>query len=306
MSNIYLLNSYEILNQDNDLAKEFQIFRYGSNGAHHLNYGDSEITFTQKDAEKIMKNYSDQGIDLLVDYEHQSLNGVEEAKPAAGWAKLALKEDGIYALDVKWTPKAAKMLKDREYRYMSPAISSEEDDNGETCLSRMLSIALTNTPALKGIKPLMNSINSQKDNKMADNVENEVSDLQKEIEALKKEKLSMQVETEVNAAITAGRLTPANKETMLKLGATAGLDAVKMSLSVLPQAQRVVEQPKEEPKAPKYDKTELKRLTNIARAANIPLPDLLEKMKNPEAQIQSSKLFGGYGLTIDFKNVKGV
>lgn len=91
------------------------------------------------------------GVDLVVDYEHQTLEGVQA--PAAGWVKeLILGDDDIKAR-VNWTPRATEYLKNREYRYLSPVVTVRRSDGKAV---RLHSIALTNTPAIEGMTPLVN------------------------------------------------------------------------------------------------------------------------------------------------------
>ncbi|MBB4006222.1 phage protease [Allorhizobium taibaishanense] len=83
---------------------------------------------------------------MLVDFEHQSVNAAHSGKPApaAGWiASLQARSDGIWA-HVKWTPEAAKMIRQRAYRYLSPVF--HHDAKG--MVKRILNVALTNTPNL--------------------------------------------------------------------------------------------------------------------------------------------------------------
>ena len=46
------------------------------------------------------------GVDLVVDYEHQTLKGCEA--PAAGWVKELKLEDGQIKAVVEWTPRGAR------------------------------------------------------------------------------------------------------------------------------------------------------------------------------------------------------
>ena len=61
------------------------------------------------------------GVDVVVDYEHQTLDGVQA--PAAGWVKDLSIQDGHIVAKVEWTDRAAAYLKNREYRYLSPVIT---------------------------------------------------------------------------------------------------------------------------------------------------------------------------------------
>ncbi len=55
---------------------------------------------------------------------------------------------------VEWTDRAAEYLKNREYRYLSPVITVRKSDGKATGLH---SLALTNTPAIDHMDPIVNS-----------------------------------------------------------------------------------------------------------------------------------------------------
>lgn len=83
---------------------------------------------------------------LPVDYEHQTMLAPKNGQPApaAGWiTALQSRADGIWGL-VEWTPRAANMLANKEYKYISPVFS--HDTNGNVLL--LLNAALTNMPNL--------------------------------------------------------------------------------------------------------------------------------------------------------------
>ena len=94
------------------------------------------------------------GVDLVVDYEHQTLTG--EQAPAAGWVKELFLDDGQIKARVEWTDRAKAYLSNREYRYLSPVITVRKADNKATGLH---SIALTNTPAIEHMEAIVNSLN---------------------------------------------------------------------------------------------------------------------------------------------------
>lgn len=82
---------------------------------------------------------------IPVDYEHLSeRKDPAGPTPAAGWI-TALREDenGIFAR-VEWTAKAAEMIANREYRYLSPAFMH----NRQGVISRLMSVGLVNRPNL--------------------------------------------------------------------------------------------------------------------------------------------------------------
>lgn len=89
--------------------------------------------------------------DLLIDYEHQTLlkekNG--QPAPAAGWQSpvdiVYRPGAGIFAVNPKWTERAASLIAADEYRYISPVISYDTT-NGAVLDIRMF--ALTNDPGI--------------------------------------------------------------------------------------------------------------------------------------------------------------
>ena len=95
---------------------------------------------------------AERGVDLVVDYEHQTLTG--DRAPAAGWVKELFAEDGHIKARVEWTLPAKQYLENKEYRYLSPVITVRKSDNKATGLH---SLALTNTPAIAGMTPIVNS-----------------------------------------------------------------------------------------------------------------------------------------------------
>lgn len=94
--------------------------------------------------------FRSRGVDLVIDYEHQSLQG--ERAPAAGWIKdLEARGDGLWAR-VEWTPQAQEYLRNREYRYFSPVLRLDPESRKPTLL---MQVGLTNVPAIKRLPPLV-------------------------------------------------------------------------------------------------------------------------------------------------------
>lgn len=89
-----------------------------------------------------------QGQALPVDYEHQTDNAPKNGQPApaAGWIReLAPRADGVWGR-VEWTARAAAMIADREYRFISPVFLFRPETGEVTALLRA---ALTNDPNLE-------------------------------------------------------------------------------------------------------------------------------------------------------------
>lgn len=92
--------------------------------------------------------------DLVIDYEHQTLLKEKNGRPApaAGWfKKLEWRESGLWAVDVRWTPRAEQMILNGEYRYLSPVFNYDET-TGQVLKMRMA--AITNAPAVDGMQAL--------------------------------------------------------------------------------------------------------------------------------------------------------
>jgi len=99
------------------------------------------------DAQAVLAAFAAHGADLPIDYDHQSLTADEKAGPvpAAGWIKeLQAREDGIWAR-VEWTPRAAELLVNKEYRYLSPVFRYQAKDGRVVALS---GAGLTHNPNL--------------------------------------------------------------------------------------------------------------------------------------------------------------
>lgn len=105
----------------------------------------------------VQEQIARRGLDVVFDYEHQSLNGGKA--PAAGWAK-----DWRYTPDVgieakiEWTEEAAGYLAKGEYRYFSPVFYVNKKDNR---LARLHNVALTNAPKTNHLKPLLAKMGAQ-------------------------------------------------------------------------------------------------------------------------------------------------
>ncbi len=103
----------------------------------------------------LMKNhFKGRGLDLVVDYEHQTLENVQA--PAGGWIKDFYIKDNAIVAKVEWTPKASEYIKNKEYRYLSPVVMVRKTDKKAVVLH---SVALTNTPAIDNMFTIANSLN---------------------------------------------------------------------------------------------------------------------------------------------------
>ena len=120
----------------------------------HVVSSKGEFEVDEESFEAMKAQIAQRGVDLVVDYEHQTLTG--EQAPAAGWVKELFLDDGQIKARVEWTDRAKAYLSNREYRYLSPVITVRKADNKAMGLH---SIALTNTPAIEHMEAIVNSLN---------------------------------------------------------------------------------------------------------------------------------------------------
>jgi phage I-like protein len=108
-------------------------------------------------AARLVSMLQTRATDLVIDYEHQTLNSAENGKPApaAGWFKGAALEwregQGLFATQVDWTESAAGFIAAKEYRYLSPVFSYDRQTGA---VLDLLHVGLTNYPALDGMESL--------------------------------------------------------------------------------------------------------------------------------------------------------
>jgi phage I-like protein len=134
-------------NQASNLPEWIRVLPLGK-----VELADQREPFTVDEASlnSMVTAFRSRGIDLVIDYEHQSLNG--ERAPAAGWIKdLEARDDGLWAL-VDWTQQAADYLAQREYRYFSPVLRLDPETRRPTAL---MHLGLTNVPAINHLPPLV-------------------------------------------------------------------------------------------------------------------------------------------------------
>lgn len=127
--------------------EEFLLIRYGDND-YTKGEEQGKFAFSEADANEIIADFSKRGKDIVFDYEHQTLKGVEA--PASGWIKSIAKGAAGLVAKVDWTERAAKLLQGREYRYHSPVLHFKAGRP-----YRLHSVALTNHPALHGYPALV-------------------------------------------------------------------------------------------------------------------------------------------------------
>lgn len=127
---------------------EFCIFRFGK-----VSTTKGEFLFDEKACDALLLERSLHQADVQIDYDHQAIDPKHPGDgKAAGWCSLEKRADGLYAVDVKWTPAAAEMLRNGEYRYFSPYFGATKDTKQIVVL---MNIAITGIPAMHNIDALV-------------------------------------------------------------------------------------------------------------------------------------------------------
>ena len=138
-----------------DPPTEIRLFGFGETET-----SKGKFVLDRSAAQMLMDKYREQGTDRLAfDYGHGMVKptGADSHK-AAGWFVPEVREDGIYASDIQWTDPALKALREREYRFFSPAFLF---DKSSRKLTKLLNVALTNMPATKNQSPLVLDAHSE-------------------------------------------------------------------------------------------------------------------------------------------------
>jgi len=165
-----------------------------------------EFKLTTQAFEQMIFNAKQRGLDIVVDYEHETLFGFGSA-PASGWIKpknLKLENDELFAL-IEWTLKAKEHIEAKEYRYLSPVFMSDSYDavSGSYIGWTLHSLALTNTPFLNEIGTLFENKKREIGEK-----DKQLVNLKAEVEVYKK----AEVERKVDSAIVEQKIALSQRE----------------------------------------------------------------------------------------------
>jgi phage I-like protein len=168
-------------------------------------------------AAAVIAAFAAQKNQMVIDYEHQTLQGTEA--PAAGWITQLINKgkDGIWAV-VKWTEKAKQYLANKEYRYVSPVFQKRISDNK---VMRLINVALTNQPNIDGMVPLVNKAGD-----LTIKINKEESIMWKELmkrlgladNATEQDAIAAINKIETAAAAVKGTVVVANKSVLTALG----------------------------------------------------------------------------------------
>lgn len=139
---------YVLTNDVGQCPEEVKILPIGT-----VNSEKGDFIVDQESYKQMKAEMQRRGIDIVIDYEHQTLKDVQA--PAGGWVKDLIYTPEAIVAKVEWTPKAKEYLKNKEYRYLSPVVLTRKSDSKAVVLH---SLALTNTPAINGMFAIVNSV----------------------------------------------------------------------------------------------------------------------------------------------------
>lgn len=115
------------------------------------------FTFDAQAAHSVMSCFKAEGVDLMIDLQHLSLDynaqvSRTDAEDARGWCKLEVRDGALWAVGITWTPDGEERLRSKKQRYFSPAFETEGDN---LRIMRVLNIALVSMPATYNAQPLV-------------------------------------------------------------------------------------------------------------------------------------------------------
>jgi phage I-like protein len=157
---------------------------------------------------RVLAAMTELGRDLLnFDYGHAQLSPLQsyESARSAGWYRVEVRGDELWLADIRWTPLALQALRDREFRYLSPALF-RDSKTGE--IISLINVALTNLPATKHQTPL---VASDVGDKMSEKWEQERAELLAASQATNAEVLRLRAEIDARDAAASA----AAKQTLL-------------------------------------------------------------------------------------------
>lgn len=144
MASHYAFRFIALERTDGKAPTRVQIMRDGNLG--WLGFENMELN--EASAQNVIDHFDKAGVDLPIDYHHATVKeetGKAEKAPAAGWIKAGSLEyipgDGLYG-DVTWNAEAKAEIEAEEYKYLSPVVLSNEEDE----IVLLHSMALTNRP----------------------------------------------------------------------------------------------------------------------------------------------------------------
>jgi phage I-like protein len=115
---------------------------------------DMDLVTDDESQTAVIAEFEHRGIDIVIDYDHQTLEAATSGNPApaAAWIKgMRGGKSGLFGTKIDWTARGSNYIGAGEYRYFSPVAIFEEASGRVISLH---SVALTNTPRTNKQAPL--------------------------------------------------------------------------------------------------------------------------------------------------------
>lgn len=142
-----LLNSVPLPKLGKTAPREVRLFRWGKNAT-----TKGVFVLTRESAHAVISDYTAQGHALTWDYDHATFTSADpQHRIAAGSCRLAVRDDGLWAVDIDWTAKAKAAIEAGEWAFCSPALKF----NQRREITGIRNVALTNIPATHDAAPLL-------------------------------------------------------------------------------------------------------------------------------------------------------
>lgn len=135
------------------VSEPFEVIRAG-----RFVRGERRIELAEADLDAMVANFrrwqQANGREAVpIDYDHSFAEGGESR--AAGWMTDLVRRGRSLFARVRWTDKAAELIRSREYRFFSPEWTADfVAEDGGTEGPTMIAGALTNRPFLRGMTPV--------------------------------------------------------------------------------------------------------------------------------------------------------
>ena len=144
---VVLLNSVRLPRLGSQAPREVRLFKWGKNKT-----TKGEFFLTKESAAACLAEYSEQGHTLTWDFDHATFTSADpQHRVAAGSCRLAVRDDGLWAVDIAWTADAKRDIEAGKWVFASPALKF----NDRREITGIRNVALTNIPATHDAAPLL-------------------------------------------------------------------------------------------------------------------------------------------------------
>jgi len=139
--------------------REFLLFPFGATTATKMGGYRETVYLTAANAQAICDEWARRNIRGAFDNNH-------DFGDAGGWYDIETRADGLWVVDIDWTPETLIKFAGKKIRYYSPAFDVSKDAEGRLLIVALYNVALTNYPATDNQRPLIALTAHRRHNKM--------------------------------------------------------------------------------------------------------------------------------------------